>query len=177
VLVLAAMSLAATSAGAEDVRPGGEGKGPLSPTVVTDARIGPALLFKSQSKAPVHLIKPDLRVGGRLLLRERWEMGASVNGLLVASEHYRVLGFMGHVRYAVIDTGSFSLGAAAALGGGYDADILHADLRAAGKVAPYYFVAVDGRFQLDRFLLGAETAFENLAVLQLGVLVGYRWPL
>jgi hypothetical protein len=141
-----------------------------------DARVGPALLLKSQSHAPRHLLKPDLRLGGRIAWSERWELGAAVDALLDSSEHYRVLGLMAQARFAPLVVGPFSLGASGALGVGYDADILHASLEANGRVAPYGFVALDGRCQVGRWLVGAEGALQNFAIVQLGALVGVRFP-
>ena len=141
------------------------------PRFVVDARIGPALLLKSQSKVPRHLIKPELRLGGRMLPVDRWELGLALEGLLDASEHYRVLGLVAHARYAALEAESFSLGVSAALGAGYDADILHSDLAADASVAPYYFLALDARWQHGPFLIGTQGAIQNLAIVQLGLLV------
>ena len=107
--------------------------------------------------------------------KERWEFGAAVDALLDGSEHYRVLGLMGQARFAAIRLGTFSLGLSGAFGAGYDADILHSSLQADGRVAPYYFVGLDGRWQVGRFLLGLEGAYQNLALLQAGLLVGFRF--
>lgn len=138
-----------------------------------DARFGPAVLLRSQSHAAAHLFKPDLRLGARLNWGERWEFGGTVSALLAGSEHYRVLGLMGSARFAALEFGIFSLGASAALGAGYDADILHTSLDADGSIAPYYFAALDGRWRIGPWLVGVEGAFQNLAMLQAGVVVGW----
>jgi len=144
------------------------------PPVVVDARLGPAYLTRSHSHAVGHLLRPAARVGARALVGQRLELGGSAVGLLLASEHYRVLGALAHARYAVWTTPRFSLGTGAGLGLGYDADILHRDLHAQGGVAPYGLVAVDGRWTLTgRWLIGVEAAWENLASINLGLLVGW----
>jgi hypothetical protein len=43
-------------------------------------------------------------------------------------------------------------------------------------VAPYGFVALDGRWKMGRWLIGVEGAWQNLAIVQLGALVGVRLP-
>ena len=139
-----------------------------------DARLGPALLLRSQSHAVRYLLKPDLRLGARMAWKERWEFGGAVDALLDGSEHYRVLGLMGQARFAAIQLSSFSLGLSGAFGAGYDADILHSSLQADGRVAPYYLVGLDGRWQIGRLLLGVEGAYQNAAVIQAGLLVGLR---
>ncbi len=142
--------------------------------LTVDARFGSALLLRSQSHAPKHFLQPDLRVGCRVTWRERWELGASAHGLLAASEHYRVLGVVGQVRFAPIHLTAFSLGISGGLGAGYDADILHASLQAGARVVPYYVVGMDGRWQVGQFLFGFEAAYQNAALLQAGILVGMR---
>ena len=137
-----------------------------------DARLGPAFLLRSQSHAVRYLLKPDLRLGARIGWKERWEFGAAVNALLDGSEHYRVLGLMGQVRFAAVQLSLFSLGLSGAFGAGYDADILHSSLQADGRVAPYYVVGLDGRWRIGRFLLGVEGAYQNAGVIQAGLLVG-----
>ncbi len=144
--------------------------------MLVDIRLGPAFLTKSGSHAIGHLFKPAARLGLRVTLGERLEVGGSVGGLLSTSEHYRVLGAVAHVRYALWSRPDFSLGASAALGLGYDADILHADLHADGRISPYGFLALDGRWALGpSWLVGVEASWENVAVMHLGVLVGRRF--
>jgi hypothetical protein len=144
---------------------------------VVDARVGPAWLTTSRSHALGHMIRPTARLGARAPLGERVELGGSAMALLVGSEHYRVLGAVAHARYALWERTTFSLGAGAGLGVGYDADILHADLEAPGRVAPYGFLAADARWTLfRRWLVGVEAAWENRAALTLGLLVGWGAP-
>lgn len=127
------------------------------------------MMMKSRAKAPGHLFKPDARLGVRLGLSHRLELGGSLTGLLWGSEHYRVLGLLAHGRFAFWQPGRTSLGVSGAFGAGYDADILHKDLRADGKVLPYGFVGLDVRVLLGAgFSVGAEVAFQNLSMLQLG---------
>jgi hypothetical protein len=149
---------------------------PEAPQWTVDARVGPALLLRSQSHALRHVLKPDLRLGARIGYRERWEFGAAVDALVDGSEHYRVLGLMGQARFAVLQAAAFSLGVSAALGAGYDADILHSSLQADGRVAPYYFAALDGRWRVSRWLVGVEAGYQNAAILQGGLLLGYVFP-
>jgi hypothetical protein len=150
--------------------------GMASAELIADGRIGPAWLSKSRSHAVPHLFKPSLRLGLRHLFSERLELGGAVTAVLSSSEHYRVLGGMGHARFSVWRRPAFSLGAGAAVGLGYDADILHADLRASGTLAPYGFISVDGRWRLPgRWFFGVEAGWENLAVVQLGALVGRQF--
>ena len=104
--------------------------------------------MKSRSHTPTHLFKPSLRLGLRGELGERLEVGGALVGVISASEHYRVLGALGQGRYAAVRTRAFSLGASAGVGLGYDADILHADLSAGAKVAPYWLVSIDGRWAI-----------------------------
>jgi hypothetical protein len=176
-LIAAQASFAPKAAKAGEAGEGNPPPAAMSPaaTFIVDARLGPALLLRSQSHAVGHLLKPDLRLGVRLAWKDRWEFGAAVDTLLDGSEHYRILGLMGHARFAAIQLGFFSLGLSGAIGAGYDADILHSSLQAGGRVAPYYFVALDGRWRVGRFLIGAEGACQNLAVLQAGLLVGFRF--
>jgi hypothetical protein len=141
--------------------------------LTVDARVGSALLLRSQSHALRYLLKPDLRLGARVRFERRWELGAALDALLDASEHYRVLGVMSHARFAVIDAPAFSLGLSAALGAGYDADILHSSLEASDRLAPYYFVGIDGRWRIRRWFLGVEAAYQNAALVQGGLLLGY----
>lgn len=145
-----------------------------APPVVVDARVGPAFLTTSGSHAIGHMFRPTARLGARASLGERLELGGAALALLVASEHYRVLGALAHARYGLWMRPGFSVGASAALGAGYDADILHADLRADGRVAPYGFVALDARWALlGSWLMGVEAAWENRAAVSLGFLVGW----
>ena len=70
---------------------------------------------------------------------------------------------------------TFSLGALAGVGVGYDADILQADLTASGAVLPYWLAGLDGRWLVaGRWLVGVEVAWQNAAVLELGLTVGCR---
>jgi hypothetical protein len=147
-----------------------------APRLIVDARVGPALLLRSQSHALRHVLKPDLRLGARIGYGERWEFGAAVDALLDGSEHYRVLGLMGQARFAVVRATAFSLGASAALGAGYDADILHSSLQAEGRVAPYYVAALDARWRVGRWLLGGEAGYQNAAIIEGGLLLGYAFP-
>jgi hypothetical protein len=140
---------------------------------VLDAVAGPAFLTTSRSLAIGHGFKPAARVGFRFAPRERLEVGGAISGLVDASEHYRVLGVLAHGRFGVWQRPTFSAGAALALGAGYDADILHDDLRGGGGVRPYGFVAVDGRWRVfGRGLVGVEAGLENLSIVRLGLLVG-----
>jgi hypothetical protein len=101
------------------------------------------------------------------------ELGGSLSGVIDTSEHYRVLGGLAHGRLALWQRPAFSLGAALALGLGYNADILHADLQAGAPLLPYGFVALDGRWLLgERYLLGVEAGWENLTIARLGLLIG-----
>lgn len=145
--------------------------GPL----VLDGQAGPAFLMKSRSRAIGHGFKPMARLGLRVEPWPRLEVGGAVSGLVDGSEHYRVLGALAHGRFALWQRPAFSLGAGLALGAGYDADILHADLRSGGAVLPYGFLAVDARWAPgDRWLLGVEAGWENLSIVRLGLLVGVR---
>jgi hypothetical protein len=162
-----ALSGAVAEVRAETATPG--------PSWVIDGRLGAAMLMKSRSKALGHLFKPDLLVSARRTLGERLEAGAALSALIAGSEHYRVLGLLAHARYAVWRPGRVSLGISGALGAGHDADILHRDLSADGSVAPYGFVAADGRWAIgQRWFVGLEVGFENLSMLQLGARVGWR---
>jgi hypothetical protein len=76
----------------------------------------------------------------------------------------------------VLRLDSFSLGVSAALGAGYDADILHSSLEAGASVAPYNFVALDGRWRVGPWLLGVEGAYENFAIVRAGLLIGVVFP-
>lgn len=141
-----------------------------------DGRFGPGFLLRSRSKVPRHLFKPTLRLGARRpVWSPRLEVGAALDALLSPNEHYRVLGALAHARFAAVDGTRFSLGVGAGLGAGYAADILSEDLTADGPVAPYGFVALDGRWRLGRSLrLGVEAAHANLAIVHLGVVIGWR---
>ena len=144
--------------------------------VVVDAAAGPAYLTNSRSHTLSHLFKPVVRLGVRQELGDRAEVGGALVGLLDASQHYRVLGALGQARYALLNSARFSLGAAAGLGLGHDADILNEDLAADRRVAPYWLVGVDGRWILARrWLLGIEAAWQNAAVLQVGLVAGSRF--
>ncbi len=142
--------------------------------LVIDLRLGAAMLTRSRSKALGNLIKPDARLGARFELRPGLEVGGAITGLIVGSEHYRVLGALAHARYAAWRSARVSLGVAIGLGAGYDADILHTSLHAPNKLAPYGFIAADGRFSLGAgsWFVGAELSWQNLAMVQLGAAVG-----
>jgi hypothetical protein len=145
-------------------------------TLVVDGQIGPALLLRSRSRAIGHGVKPIARLGLRTQIAPRLEVGGSVSALLDPSEHYRVLGGLATARFALWQRSAFSLGAALGLGAGHDADILHSDLDADAPVAPYGTVAFDARWRIgDRWLLGAETGWDNLSIVRIGVLVGFRF--
>lgn len=149
--------------------------GRAEPALVLDGQVGPAFLTKSRSRAIGHGFKPIARVGLRMELLPRLEVGGSVSGIVDSSEHYRVLGAVAQGRVALWQRPAFSLGAGLALGTGYNANILHADLRASAPVVPYGFLALDGRWSIgQRWLIGAETAWENLSIVRLGLLVGFR---
>jgi hypothetical protein len=143
---------------------------------VVDGTAGPAFLTTSRSRAIGHGFKPMARFGLRLEVRPRLELGAAISALVDGNEHYRVLGALAHGRFALWQRPTFSLGVALALGAGYDADILHGDLRGGSGVLPYGFVAVDGRWLLlGRGLVGVEAGAENLSIIRLGVLIGFLW--
>jgi hypothetical protein len=162
-LALASLALLGT--------PPARAEGPL----VLDAQAGPAFLSKSRSSAIGHGFKPVARVGLRVPLLPRLEVGGALSGVVDGSEHYRVLGALAHGRFAVWQWPAFSLGAGFALGAGYGADILHADLKADGAVLPYGFLALDARWSVgERWLLGAEAGWENLSIVRLGLLAGLR---
>jgi hypothetical protein len=143
---------------------------------LVDLQVGPAFLMRSQSHAIGHAFKPMARVGVRYTLTPRIEAGGTLTGLVDADEHYRVWGALAHGRLALWQRPAFSAGAALALGAGYNADILHTDLRAgASPVVPYGFVAVDARWSIgERWLVGAEAGWENLSIVRLGALFGVR---
>lgn len=144
--------------------------------VILDGQIGPAFLMKSRSSAIGHSLKPMGRVGLRVALLPRVEVGVSASGIVDSSEHYRVLGALAHGRLALVHRPAFSLGAALGLGAGYDADILHGDLTATAPVAPYGFLAIDARWTVGgRWLIGAEAGWDNLSILRLGLVVGLRF--
>jgi len=143
---------------------------------VLDTAAGPAFLTTSRSRAFGHGFKPMARVGLRRAVHQRLEVGVVISGIVDASEHYRMLGAMAHGRLAVWQRPTFSLAAALALGAGYDADILHSDLRGGGGVLPYGFVALDGRWRvLGRGLVGVEAGLENLSSIRLGAVIGFIW--
>lgn len=140
--------------------------------LILDARLGPALLLHSQSKVPAHLVKPALRLEARDVVTDRLELGASLGGLISTSEHYRVLGIMAQGRWAVIARETFSLGVFLGLGAGYDADILHTNLVAPHRIAPYYEGGLDARLRFGRTFVGLESSVENIALVHIGLLVG-----
>lgn len=140
--------------------------------LILDARLGPALLLHSQSKVPAHLVKPALRVGARELVTDRLELGVSIAGLISSSEHYRVLGVTAQGRGMLIGRDAFSLGVLVGLGAGYDADILHANLVAPHKIAPYYEGGLDARFRFGSTFVGVESSLENFALVHIGLLLG-----
>jgi hypothetical protein len=143
--------------------------------LVLDAQVGPAFLMKSRSRAIGHAFKPIGRLGLRAVLVPRLEVGGSISGVIDGSEHYRVLGGLAQARLALWQRPAFSLGATAALGLGYNADVLHADLRAGAPVVPYGLLALDGRWSIgERGLLGVEAGWENLSIPRIGLLVGVR---
>ncbi len=161
-IVALAMLQAAQSAAAE--------------TYVVDAQAGPVFLTKSKSKAIGHAVQGDARLGLRLHLTDRLEVGGAVSGLINSSAHYRVLGLLAHGRFALLQKPVFSLGVGAALGVGNDADILHSDLAAGGQVLPYGFLALDARWTVARrWLLGVEAGWENLSMWRLGLVFGHRF--
>jgi hypothetical protein len=145
--------------------------------IVLDSQVGPAFLLQSKSHAIGHAFKPVARLGLRCTLSPRIEVGGAVSGLLDASAHYRVAGAFAHGRLALWRSPSFSLAANLAVGAGYNADILHADLRAGRPpVVPYGFLAVDARWSIGaRWLIGSEAGWDNLSILRLGVLVGFAF--
>jgi len=143
---------------------------------VLDGQVGPAFLTKSRSRAIGHGFKPVARLGLRMSLTPRLEVGGAVSGIVDSSEHYRVLGGLAAGRFALWQRPVFSLGAVLGLGAGYDADILHADLEADAAIAPYGFLAVDARWSIgERWLVGLEAGWENVSILRLGLLWGYRF--
>jgi hypothetical protein len=145
--------------------------------LVLDAQVGPAFLMRSRSRAIGHAFKPVARLGLRFAVTPRLEVGGTVSGVVDASEHYRVLGVLGHARLALWRRPAFSLGAGAALGAGYNADILHTDLNAGAPVVPYGFVALDARWSIaGRALVGVEAGWENLSIVRVGLLVGFHLP-
>lgn len=147
------------------------------PALIVDGQVGPAFLGRSRSSAVGHAFKPAARLGARVPLSRRVEAGAAISGIvdLSGSDHYRVVGALGQARMAVWQGATFSLGTSAALGVGYDADILHSDLQADAPVIPYGFLALDGRWNVGRYLLlGTEAAWENLSIIRVGLLVGLR---
>jgi len=145
--------------------------------LVVDSQVGPAFLLQSQSHAIGHAFKAVARLGLRYPLSPRLEVGGAISGLLDASDHYRIAGALAHGRLALWRRPSFSLGAGLALGAGYNADILHADLRAGrSPVVPYGFLAVDARWSIaDQWLFGGEAGWENLSILRLGILFGFAF--
>jgi hypothetical protein len=146
------------------------------PAWVADATVGPTLLLRSKSKAVGHLFKPHLAATVRRTVLPGLSVGGGVTAILDTSKHYRVLGGLAVARYAVVNGPVFSFGPSVGLGLGYDADILHDDLSASGKVLPYGFLAADARWNLGtRWQLGTELGWENLSMLRLGLLVGMRW--
>jgi len=147
------------------------------PSFVVDGQLGAAFLLHSRSHAIGHAFKPTARFGLRGRVGDRLEVGGSISGLVDASAHYRVVGALAQARFAVWRRSAFSLGGAIALGAGYDADILHADLRAKPyPVIPYGFLALDARWSIaDRWLIGAEAGWEDLSIVRLGALFGFAF--
>ena len=143
-------------------------------SLVLDGQLGAAYLAHARSHAIGHAFKPAARLGLRRSVSDRLEVGGAISGLLDASEHYRVAGALVHGRLALWRRPAFSLGAGLALGVGYNADVLHGDLRAGAlPVVPYGFVALDGRWSIaDRWLVGAEAGWEDLSIVRLGLLFG-----
>jgi hypothetical protein len=143
--------------------------------LVSDGVVGAAYLTKARSHTISHLFKPIVRFDLRAEIVSRLEVGGGAVAILSSSEHYRVLGALGEARFALFQAPAFSLGGSAGLGLGYDADILHTDLKAGARIAPYWLVAVDGRWALgDRWLLGVEAGWQNAALLHLGAILGRR---
>jgi hypothetical protein len=144
-------------------------------TLVVDGQLGPALLRQSRSRAIGHGVKPTARLGLRTQIAPRLEVGGALSALLDTSEHYRVLGGLATARFALWRRPAFSVGAALGLGAGYNADILHSNLDADAPVAPYGTVAFDARWRIGaRWLIGAETGWDNLSIVRIGVLVGFH---
>ncbi len=115
--------------------------------ITADGVLGPAYLTNARSHTLSHLFKPILRLDASAEVLRRLEVGGTLLGIPTASEHYRVLGVLGRARYAVLRTATFALGPSAALGLGYDADILHRDLAADARIAPYWLLGVDARWE------------------------------
>jgi hypothetical protein len=144
--------------------------------LVLDGQFGPALLTKSRSRAIGHGFKPVARLGLRFPAGRQLELGGALSGVVDASEHYRVLGVVAHARLALWRRPAFSFGAGVAFGAGYNADILHAALRADAPLIPYGFLALDARWSLgERWLVGVEGGWENLSIARLGLLFGFQF--
>lgn len=143
---------------------------------VLDVVVGPAFLTKSRSRAIGHGFKPAARIGLRVGLLPRLEVGGTVSGIVDESEHYRVVGGLAHGRFALWQRPAFSVGTSLAVGAGYDADILHSSLEARGRILPYGFAALDARwFVRPGWLVGVEAGWENLSTVRLGALLGFAW--
>jgi hypothetical protein len=68
--------------------------------LVIDGVLGPAYLTESRSHAVSHLFKPLLRLDLRAEVAPWLEIGGGALALLTSSEHYRVVGGVGHARLA-----------------------------------------------------------------------------
>jgi hypothetical protein len=162
--------LAAILAAGRETTATAEGK-----TVIVDGVLGPAYLSNARSHTVSHLFKPIVRLDAGVGMLERLEVGGALLGVASASEHYRVLGVLGRTRYAALRRGAFTLGPSAALGAGYDADILHGDLAADAKIAPYWLLGIDARWVVSGvWLMGIDASWQNGSLLTLGLMAGCR---
>lgn len=151
----------------------------LAAPLLADLSAGPTYLPAARSSAIGHSVKPGVRLGLRVEALPRLELGAALGALLEGNAHYRVLGLLAHGRWALYETAArgFGVGIGLGVGAGHDADILHEDLAADGRVRVYGLAVLDARWLLARrWLLGVEAAWEHLRIARLGLLAGVRWP-
>lgn len=149
---------------------------PDGPRWLAELQLGGAHLMHTRSNAVGHLFKPQLSVSLRHQVGCRYELGGSLLALLDENEHYRVLGVQATARRDLWMGRAFSWGVLLSLGAGYNADILHRDLKAGAPLALYGSLATDVNWRLHgAWQLGARVGLLNVALINLGLTVGRRF--
>jgi len=138
-------------------------------------RAGFVYFGRSRSHALPHFLKPAFRLDYSRSLNARWELGFSLKGVGTTNANYGVWSTLGQLGYALVLGNDFRLVALLGLGAGYNAPILHSDLKAGFPIIPYAALGLEPRWRVGQSMeLGVSLESEQLTVIQLAMLLSYR---
>jgi hypothetical protein len=131
---------------------------------------------QARSFALSHRVKPGVRLAWQRELWPKLHVGPALGGVVTGNENYFVSGVYALANYSAVESPSFVFEVLLGLGAGYNAPILHGDLKAGFPLVPYAYVGLLGGLRVSQtWVLGLELGGEQITVVDLGLTLHHEY--